>query len=687
MKKFQKNQLLLSVLVFLLLFTHSTPFVYANEHAPDGTDDTEKTYAPYFYVENTTPGIDSFPLKETHVTANVSGTIADVSITQVYSNEGNSPISGRYVFPTSTRACVHGMTMTVGTQMVTARISEKETARETYEAAKSEGKTASLMEQQRPNVFTMDIANIMPGDVVSIQLHYTEMISPVEGIYQFVFPTVTGPRYASSTPSGREASSDAWIESPYLPQNVQAEGIYDILVNLSTGVPIASLSCKTHEILTQWQDNATAHISLTDAADYAGNRDFILEYQLTGRTTCAGLTLLEGSRAGLSENFFLLSVQPPEHVEAKMIPPREYIFILDVSGSMSGYPLETAKKLIRNLVSGLDGKDCFNLILFSDESYLLSQSSLFATTANIKNALAFIDQQEGYGGTELNVALQTALALPEREDTARSVVIITDGYISGETESFDIIAANLNSASFFPFGIGTGVNRYLIEGIAKAGQGEPFIVTDDEDAEETAEKFRTYITSPVLTDIQLEYNDFMVYDVSSHIPSTLYAEKPILLFGKWRGEATGSIQITGKTGEEDFALDIPVTPDLISSDNKALPYLWARNRIQQLTDYGTYESNPDISREVTQLGLTYNMATPYTSFIAVLDTIRNPEGESTDVNQPNPLPLQVSNLSIGGYQNLSEPGILLLTALAAGMSLLHRQRSRSPKRRSRKGLS
>ena len=376
----------------------------------------------------------------------------------------------------------------------------------------------------------------------------------------------------------------------------------------------------------------------------------------------------------------MLTVQPPERYETTDIPEREYIFVLDVSGSMNGYPLDTAKELISNLVSNLRETDSFNLILFSGDAALLSESSLPATSRNIRKAMRLIDNQEGYGGTNLSTAVETALKLPSTEDVSRSIVIITDGYVSGETDTFDLIQENLGAASVFPFGIGTSVNRYLIEGIAAAGQGEAFIVTDKEDATETAERFRTYITSPILTNMQITYDGFDVYDVEAGTLSTLYAQKPIIVFGKWRGEPSGTIRLTGKTGKKDYTLEIPVAEASTSSDNSALPYLWARKRLERLTDYGTYKDNPDIKEEVTQLGLTYNMLTSYTSFIAVLDVVRNDTGNSTNVDQPNPLPLQVSNLAVGGgYKIGSEPKDIILLIGVTGIVCLRLVRNKKQK--------
>lgn len=672
------KRILFFLICVALLSTSLTSTVYAM----DTKKEADKTYAPYFFIESEHPEAENFPLKKTDVNVNINGAIAETYVTQVYSNEGSQPINAKYVFPCSTKAAVHGMTMTVGNQVIRAQIEKKEEAKETFEKAKSEGKSASLLTQETPNVFTMDVANIMPGDIISIELHYTELISPSEGIYQFVFPTVVGPRYVNIEEANKEGTLPSltdkeWLSTPYLPNGDTPDSEYRINVNLSTGVPITGLTSKSHKINIDWDDNSIAHISLCNPADYAGNRDFILDYKLSGETISSGISLSQGE----SENFFMLNIQPPAHYEPEEIVPREYIFVLDVSGSMNGYPLDTAKDLITNLVSGLRKEDCFNLILFCNDNELLSSKPLSASQRNIQRALKFIDREHGYGGTQLNNAIQAALDLPGKENMARSIVIITDGYVSGEEETFDIICQNLNNASFFPFGIGTSVNRYLIEGIANAGQGEPFIVTNKEDASETAEYFRTYMEAPLLTDIEIIYQGFDVYHVEPITPSTLFAQKPITLFGKWKGKAAGTIHITGKCGNKDYIVNIPVSEKNIDNGNSALPYLWARKRVERLSDFGTYKDNVAIKEEITRLGLTYNMATSYTSFVAVLDTIRNPEQESTDVAQPNPLPLQVSNLAIGtGYTVGSEPGAWISLILIISFTLISLYRKhRRPK--------
>lgn len=666
MKRKKKINWLCITLTFLFLL--ACPAAAYGEEGD--ANDREATLAPYFVIEESDPSVDSFPLKETDVSTTINGIIAETFVTQTYANEGERPINARYLFPASDNVSIHGMKMQIGDQVITAQIQEREEAKKTFEAAKSEGKSASLLEQQRPNVFSMDVANIMPGDTVRIELHYTEMVLSTEGIYEFVFPTVVGPRYASSAPGTVENAEDSqdgpgiekepedsWISNPYLKEGKTPPGKYNIKVSLSTGVPITHISCKSHDVQIEKSSESKAQITLANPQDYAGNRDFILSYQLTGEEISCGLMLDSDEE----ENYFMLMVQPPERYTPDQLPPREYIFILDVSGSMYGYPLDTAKDLIRDLVSGLKETDRFNLLLFSNASLKMSPDSLPATKENIQTALDLIDQESGGGGTELAPALKDALSIPMQGNFSRSIITITDGYISGEKEIFEIIQKNLSNTNFFSFGIGDSVNRYLINGIAKAGQGEAFIVTDQEDGSKTAEQFRTYVQAPLLTNVQVSYEGFDAYEVEPPVIPTLFARRPLVLFGKWRGEPSGTIRITGKSGDQDYVKEIDVSALEPSTDNQAIRYLWARKKIERLTDYGSQSTDSPLTKKtVTSLGLKYSMMTPYTSFVAVTETVRNPEGDASDVTQPSALPLHVSSLAVGGYTTGSEPGAWLL---------------------------
>ncbi|HEV8487543.1 MAG TPA: VWA domain-containing protein [Blastocatellia bacterium] len=345
----------------------------------------------------------------------------------------------------------------------------------------------------------------------------------------------------------------------------------------------------------------------------------------------------------------------------------------------TGFPLNTAKRLLRDLIGQLRPSDLFNVVLFAGDSTVLSAKSLPADQQNISRAIHLLDQQRGSGGTELLPAVKQAMSLPREANISRSLVLVTDGYISGEKGVFDYIRDNLDQCNVFSFGIGTAVNRYLIEGVAKAGMGEPFIVTQESEASAVAAKFREYIQTPVLTDIHVRPIGFDVYDVhAAHLPD-LFAQRPVILFGKWRGSAGGTLELHGKTGQGDYLTRLNVAGVQPDEANRALRYLWARSRIAELSDYGSSYVDEDRISNITSLGLKYNLLTQYTAFIAVLEEVRNTQGPAQDVNQPLPLPLGVSDLAVGnGTESGSEPELvwLMTASLAIALMMILRGRRR-----------
>lgn len=626
-------------------------------------EELDKVLSPYFVVEGRDPSVEAFPLQATEVVANVGGVIADVFVTQRYRNEGTRPINARYVFPGSTRAAVHGMRIKIGDQAVVARIQERGTARREFEDAKARGKSASLLEQHRPNVFTMNVANILPEDIVEVELHYTELLVPADGAYEFVYPAVVGPRYSRRAEAvAGEAVEE--VETPHLHEGEAPPSTFGVRVTLSTGIPLQEVTSPSHAVDLAWEGGSRAAVTLASPAGTGGDRDFILNYRLAGEEIQSGLLLYEGEK----ENFFLLMVQPPDRVRPEEIPPREYIFVLDVSGSMRGFPLDTAKSVIRNLIGHLRPEDRFNVILFSGGSRVLAPASLPASEENLRLAVEVIEAQSWGGGTELVPAVETALRLPRDEPFSRTVVVITDGYISAEREAFEVIRKNLNRTNFFCFGIGSSVNRYLVEGIARAGAGEPFVVTRPSEAEAAARRFREYIESPVLTELEVRYDGFEAYDVEPASLPDLFAERPIVLFGKWRGRRAGEIEVSGQGGSRPYARAFRVSETSPLTENSALPYLWARTRIARLSDLNVGGWDPEAVAEVTRLGLEYSLLTRHTSFIAVIEEVRNPDGDSQDVDQPNPLPRGVTDQAVGAvFASAAEPELWVLAALVASL--------------------
>jgi Ca-activated chloride channel family protein len=605
-------------------------------------EEANKTLSPYFFVKSDDPVVDQLPLKSTSADVKVVGVIADVIVTQIYKNEGKKPLEAIYIFPASTRAAVYGMKMTIGKRTIIAKIQERKEARRQYEEAKQQGKSASLLEQQRPNVFQMNVANILPGDVIQVELKYTELLVPTDGIYEFVYPTVVGPRYSNQS-SETALPSQRWVDNPYLHQAESPTYTFDIKTDLAAGLPIQNVACASHKVDIHYDGPSRATIKLDPTEKSGGNRDFILKYQLAGGKVQSGLLLSEGEK----ENFFLLMLQPPKRVIASQIPPREYVFIVDVSGSMHGFPLDISKKLLKDLIGNLRHTDKFNVLLFSGGSSLMSEQSLPATSENIQHAINLIEKQRGGGGTELLPALKRALSLTRSEGYSRSVVIATDGYVTVEEEVFDLIRKNLGDANMFTFGIGSSVNRHLLEGMARVGMGEPFVITKLEETREKAEKFRKMIESPVLTKIKVDFGKFSVYDVEPLSIPDVFADRPVIVFGKWRGKPAGEITLHGITSSGSYANKIDLREEKPFRSNSALQYLWARHRIALLSDYNSLRQNDERIKEVTQLGLTYNLLTAYTSFIAVDTEVRLVNGKAVTVKQPLPMPEGVLDYAVG----------------------------------------
>lgn len=604
----------------------------------------DQTLSPYFYVPTEGDETENLPLLHTEADVNISGVIADVKITQIYKNTGKKPIEAIYVFPASTRAAVYNMKMTLDERVIVAQIQERTQARKTYEKAKKAGKSASLLEQQRPNVFQMNIANILPNDTIKVELFYTETLVPEDGVYEFVYPTVVGPRY-SNQPVASAPASEKWIANPYLEEGELPPYTFDIQTKIQTGIPIQSVTCTSHKVNIDFKAKDKAHIQLKPEDKSRGNKDYILKYALKGKRIQNGLLLYEGK----DENFFMMMMQPPKRIKSKSIPPREYIFIMDVSGSMGGFPLDVSKKMMAEIFSTLRSKDIFNIVFFAGGSSVLSEESLPATPDNIKKANDMLKSLRGGGSTRLLPALQNAMSMTPSENYSRSFVILTDGYISVEEQAFDYIQDNLGNANFFTFGIGRSVNRFLLEGMARVGYGEPFIITNKSEAAAAAERFKNYILSPVLQNIRVAFDGFEAYDIEPRNAPDLFAERPLLVYGKYKGKPKGKIVISGKTGNKAFSNTINVANTDATIDNQALTYLWARKKIQMLDDYAgvsdAYSKNQDRKKATTELGLKYNLLTRYTSFVAVDEKVRTKEPSKT-VTQPLPLPEGVSNNAI-----------------------------------------
>lgn len=589
----------------------------------------ERSGAPYLEAWSDGKRLESLPLASTDVEVLIGGVIADVRVTQVYENRGDRPVEAVYVFPASSRASVHAVTMTIGDRVVRAQLRERGQARREYDAARAEGRSATLLEQQDVGAFRMNVANVLPGDRIEVSLQYVELLVPTAGEYEFFFPT-TAPQVAYARPG------DPDLVMPDSAAPGVVEHAMSLRVHVLSGLPITRIESPSHPIQAFRPREGEAIVTIDPSDARAMARDFVLRYAMLGDDIGTGVLAYRDG----GENYFLLTAQPPARVAPSAIPPREYIFVIDVSGSMAGRPLDVSKALVEDLFSTLKPSDRFNVVLFAGDSRVMAQQSLPATPATLRKALDVLDGEGGGGGTELEAALETAQAVPPTPGMARTLVIVTDGAIAAGGDVAARIADQVDQANVFVFGIGNYLDHAVIERLARAGQGEPFKVMRLEDAEAEARRLRAYIDRPVLTQARLGWDGADLYELEPARLPDLFAQRPIVVVGKYRGELAGTATIRGYSGDRPVTLSVDLSQAYVDPSLSALPKLWARRRIDRLMDnsgctsLSCAEDHP-ARREILETSLHHGLLTPFTSFIAVTGEVRtNEAGER--VFQPAP---------------------------------------------------
>lgn len=481
-----------------------------------------------------------------------------------------------------------------------------------------------------------------------MSLRYTELLVPREGRYEFVYPTVVGPRYNS--PRG-EAAGERWVAQPTLRAGVASTAAFALRVALDTPLPARDVASPSHALEVIEHGPRRMEVALKDEPGRpAANRDFVLRYGLGGEGVASGLLLQRdegGNGKGGEGGHFIAVVEPPKAVAPAAVVPREYVFVVDISGSMHGFPLDTAKVLMQRLLADLRPSDRFNVMLFSGSARMLAAAPVTATQANVAAAVR-LRETGGGGGTEIVPALEQVAALPKADDVSRTVVVVTDGYVAVEKRVFQLVRRELGRSNVFAFGIGASVNRHLIEGIARAGQGEAFVVTRPEQAAGEAERFRRMIDSPVLTQVSARFEGgLQALDVApAHLPDVL-GGRPVVLTGRWSGRPEGALVVEGRNadGPQRMVVDLAQAQ---AREGAALRLLWARERIAALADEEAIAGGQPHKAAITALGLQHGLLTAYTSFIAVDRVVRNPNPAlARAVQQPLPLPEGVSELAVG----------------------------------------
>ncbi len=598
----------------------------------------------------------TFPLKHTRVNAEISGFIAKVMVTQIFENPYDKPIEAIYVFPLPQDAAVEEMVMQVGDRVTVGEVHRREEARLIYEIAKARGKVASLLEQERPNIFTQSVANIRPGDEVWITICYTELLIYDKGAYEFNFPMVVGPRYMPGSAVGKQGTGwspdttavpDASrISPPVLKPGYRSGHDIDLEVTIDAGVAIQNLASKSHKIDILEQSGSRAALRLAPD-DTIPNKDFTLRYEVAGEKPQMALLTHRSGFGG----YFLLMIQPQVEPTGADLIPREVVFVLDVSGSMSGLPIEKSKEVVKKSLDGLAPDDTFRIITFSGSAQVMSEEALPNTPENIQRAKEFIDQQRGGGGTEMLKGVQAAMSAPLDPAYMRIVVFLTDGYIGNETQILAAIEEKLGPSRVFSFGIGSSVNRYLIQRMAEVGRGEAQFVRQDQDPEKAVQRFVERIQKPCLMDIEIEWGGLQALDVyPSRVPD-LFAAQPVFLVGRYENSGSSVVTLRGTVAGQPFEQHVDVLFPDWQGENSALTSLWARMQIKELMAKQFKGEIPEIVEQITNLALDYHLMSQYTSFVAVDDATEDLSlEEPITVTQPLPMPEGVSFEGIFGPQ-------------------------------------
>ncbi|MDS4026547.1 MAG: VIT domain-containing protein [Candidatus Contendobacter sp.] len=640
----------------------------------------------------------TLPLLKTDIDADVQGDVARVTVTQTFANPLDRAVHATYLFPLNETAAVNAMTMEVGDERVQAKIQRIEEARATFEKAKGEGRAAALLSQHRPNMFTQDIANLMPGLPIKVTLTYAQTVPRVDGAYELVVPLVVGPRYqpqgagvppgqpapkggvqhwnaqtgtsGGATAKNSQAAYGQWeveqlpayppVFELNVPEQIDPERV-GLTIHLNAGMAIANIESRTHPITTETPDQDHAEVKLANGRTL-DNRDFVLRYTLAGTRTQAGLLAYRDQRGG----FFSLLLEPPQAPAATDITPREMVFVLDCSGSMDGLPIDASKAFMRAALRRLRPTDSFRIIRFSDSANEFSAQPLPATPQNIQAGLRYTDSLRGEGGTEMSSGIRQALAPPVPTGAIRIVTFLTDGYIGNEAEILALLKANLNDARLYAFGVGTGVNRYLLSEMGRVGRGFTRYMDPTENQEKVAGELADRLQSPVLTDIEIDWGGLEISEQSPNQLPDLFAGQSLRIQGRYNHPGKYEIKVRGLVQGRPATLPLQIELPEASTEGEAVPIIWARSVIgdlhYQMTTgahrLGNEPVNADaLKQRITDLGLNFALVTPWTAFVAVSEKIYNANPESTPT-----LPVPVAQVKGTTERAYGEPAVPITTA-------------------------
>ncbi len=608
---------------------------------------------------------------DTTVDAQVSGMIARVTVRQQFRNDSTEWMDAVYVFPLSEKAAVDRLEMRIAERVIVGEIREREAARKVFEHARQAGQQASLVEQERPNLFTTSIANVPPGETVAVEIGYLESLDYSNEQWSLRIPLTITPRYNPAGAGGDDATEkaapsvpDAHRISPPTDAGGPDSQRASIRVSLDAGFRLAKLRSLHHAV--QMSDAKGRYSVQLVEETVPADRDFELVWSADLGSAAGAAVFTEQVGA---DTYALLMLVPPHEQTTRATPPREVIFIIDTSGSMQGPSIVQAKAALTMALDRLQPTDRFNVIQFNSLTETLYPEPMPASAANLEVALDYVAALEANNGTEMLPALEAAFAMRASAAHLRQIVFITDGAVGNEEQLFNLIKQRLERARLFTVGIGAAPNGHFMRDAAAMGRGTFTFIGSDRDVQKRMGELFEKIESPALTDIELRWPEGLSADLAlAKVPDVYYGE-PVILSARLVGRVQGLLSLTGRSESGYWLRQVPLS---IATPHHGVASLWARRCIDDLLDQRRSGADPEtIRRDVLALALTHQLVSPYTSLVAVDRTPSRPAGissGSTAVPQVAPAGSAWSAAAVG-YPSTATPAPLHV-ALGAMLLLL-----------------
>ena len=631
-----KNGLVGFTIILLFVFSLSGPL--SAEYSPK---------QPSINLDNIESGqllmragneLSSAILLSTDIKIAVAGSSSRTIVSQRFINTGETWAEGVYVFPIGENAAVDTLKLRIGDRFIEGIIKEKQEAKVIYEEAKAEGKKTSLIEQQKPNLFTNKIANIGPGEVVVVQIEFQSKLLPKDGSWELRVPLVSAPRFdidaiEEKIEFGNSGFSNQSMNTDYN-ENIDVKVLQEkelfnpvkISIDLNTGFELSSLKSSFHKVDINKLSNGHHKINLP--GPISSDRDFVLRWTAEDKDTQT--SLFKETQAG--QDHLLLTLNPPLTNKNRYSPDREIIFIQDISGSMSGEPFRQSKLGLELAIKRLKPRDKFNIVLFNDRYSSYAKTPVLATAKERDKAIRYVRRLKTDGGTEMYPALKFSLMnFRSEKSVLKQLIFLTDGAVTQETRLFSLINKELKTARLFTIGIGSAPNSFFMTRAAEIGRGSHIHIGDMDEISNRMSELFSKIENPAVTDLELILPKGFRAEVYPNPLPDLYVGDPLSIAIRGRN-ASGIAKITGKIGNQKWVARIPLDQ---GAEQIGIAKLWAREKISNL-ERSRIALNPSanqkahIDSELLQTALNYGLVSRLSSMVAVDITPSRPLGVEMD---------------------------------------------------------